>query len=156
MTQGEQLIQEEEGPSSPTVYLVAGIEHIARGRVVDAKVPGAGLCQAALDAQDANDLATALFLAQAIPGYSACNAVQQAVLQSMCFQLGDLSGWPHFRAALVVADYAGAADQMLYKDGTVASGPSEWYTQTPARCAREAYMMRKGEWLDYGVSPPAS
>jgi GH24 family phage-related lysozyme (muramidase) len=132
-----QLVAEEEGPSSPTVYYVSGVAHIGRGVCVDAKVAGAGLPAEVLVALDAYKLTAATDMAADLAGYAACNDVRQAVLVSMCYQLGTLADWPLFRAALAAGNYQEAAAQML---------ASEWAAQTPARAKREASMMLSGVW----------
>lgn len=156
MLLSQQLLEEEEGPSSPHVYADSrGYWTIARGTLVDSRIICEGLCQEALAAQDNYTLQQAAALASGLLGYTQCNAVRQAVCVSMCFQLGGLSGWPGFKAALSIGDYNTAADNMLYKVVSEKT-PSDWYLQTPTRCARAAYMMRTGAWLNYGVEPPIS
>jgi hypothetical protein len=57
----------------------------------------------------------------------------------MCFQLGDLHGWPDFKGALAMDDYEAAA---------AAGMDSEWArTQTPVRAKREMDMLRTGIWI---------
>lgn len=150
-----QLIGEEEGESAPLVYLDSrGYQTIARGCLVDRKVTGAeGLCPAARDAQDAYTLSKAKTLAALIPGFEFCSEIRQAVMVSMCFQLGDLHGWPDFRAAIEGEDYNEASQQMLFA-APPATIPSDWYKETPTRCARAAYMMRTDTWLAHGVPIP--
>lgn len=153
--QALQLVSEEEGPSSAHVYPDSrGFWTIARGCLVDPRLISEGLCQAALDAQDAYSLDKAKGRAAALPGYENCSALRQAVLASMCYQLGDLSGWPHFRAALSAQDYSATADNMLYNDVTNHTR-SDWDKQTSRRCEREAYMMRADTWLPHGLKVPA-
>jgi GH24 family phage-related lysozyme (muramidase) len=134
-----QLISEEEGPSSPTVYLIDGLAHIGRGVCVDASVPGVGLPPNVLALLDATALAAAETEAGDIPGYSDCNPVRQAVIVSMCYQLGTLADWPIFRTALVNGNYGAAADAMM---------ASRWATETPQRAKRESDMMRSGNWIE--------
>ena len=135
-----QIISEEEGPSSPTVYFVGTppIAHIGRGVCVDKSIAGAGLPAGILAQLDADMLARAEAEAAQIPGFYDCNDVRQAVLVSMVYQLGNLDTWLQFRAALVVKDYTAAATAMLY---------SRWASQTPARAARQSSMMRSGDWV---------
>jgi GH24 family phage-related lysozyme (muramidase) len=149
------LIDEEEGPSSPLAYHDnLGFITIARGCLIDPRSRGAdGLCPAALAAQDAYTLAKAQKLAASLPGFSACNDAQQAVVVSMCFQLGDLHDWPDFRAALEAGDYAECSQQMLFAKPP-ALLPSSWHKETPQRCERAAYMMRSGIWLNHGDPIP--
>lgn len=147
-TLANKLLDEEEGKSSPTVYYVAGLAHVGRGVCIDPRVPGAGLCDAALATQDAFSLQKAQALAAAIPGFAACNQVRQAVVISMCYQMGDLAGWPGFKAALAARDYARASAEMLYENPPDPKW-SAWHTQTTDRCEREADMMRLGTWMPY-------
>lgn len=134
------LIGEEEGREScayqdntPQRYWTIGI-----GALVDKRVPGAGLCDEAIDAQFKHDSARAWRDAAALPGFQRCNEVRQAVLVSMCYQLGSLHDWPHFKAALALGDYASAATH---------GRDSDWYReQTPKRAEREMRMMASGLW----------
>ncbi len=144
----QQLIDEEEGPSSKTVYYVQGLAHVARGCCIDPKVPGAGLCDAALSTQDAFDIQRAGSLASVLDGWDKCNDVQQAVLVSLCFQMGSMSGWPDFKHALAAGDYELAADNLLYESPPQTVW-SLFHKQTPARCEREAEMLRTGKWVPY-------
>jgi lysozyme len=134
-----QLIGEEEGreacayeDSTPQRYLTIGI-----GALVDKRVAGAGLCDEAIDAQFAHDSARAWRDAAALPGFQRCNEVRQAVLVSLCFQLGSLHDWPHFKGALALDDYAAAAAAGL---------DSLWAKQTPTRAQRQMKMMASGLW----------
>lgn len=135
----EQLIAEEEGRERCAYQDSQGLWTIGIGCLVDKRKNAAGLCDAAIDAQFAHDSATARGWAAAIPGWSLCNDVQQAVIVSMCFQLGQLHDWPFFRAALARGDFAGAE---------AAGQQSEWFRQTPARAKRELNMLRTGQWQD--------
>jgi GH24 family phage-related lysozyme (muramidase) len=154
MSLEQQLVDEEEGPQIPHVYKDSrGFWTISRGCLVDPAVPGAGLCQEAMDAQDAHSLAIAQARAALLAGFAACSDVRQAVLVSMCYQLGGLVGWPDFKAALAAGDYAEVSQQMLFAN--VAAGkPSAWLTETPMRCRRAAYMMRSNTWLAHGAPIP--
>ena len=89
---------------------------------------------------DVIKLNEAVNLAQKLPGYFQCNDVRQAVLVSMCYQLGGLELWPHLRLALARGDYAATADAML---------TSKWAVETPARAQREITMMKTGEWVPH-------
>lgn len=149
MTPDEQLISEEEGRERCAYPDNRGYQTIGVGCLVDKRVPGAGLCDAAIDAQFAHDSAKARETAAALPAFQRCNAVRQAVLVSLCFQLGSLDGWPRFRAALALGDYAGAANNLLYADPATRE-PSALAKETPARCQREAQMLARGEWVPQG------
>lgn len=134
----QQLIEQEEG-RSPFVYTDSeGYATIGIGCLVDDRVKGSsGLCDAAIDAQFAHDSERARKDAAALPGFQRCNEVRQAVLISMCFQLGNLQGWPKFKAALALGDYDMAAEEGM---------DSRWAKQTPARAQRQMHMLRTGEW----------
>lgn len=132
------LIEREEGRRATAYQDSRGLWSIGVGALVDARFPGAGLCDASIDAQFAHDAASARAEAQDVPGFERCNDVRQAVLISMCFQLGSLSEWSKLRSAVGAADYNAAADEML---------ASQWHTQTQARCERAAQMMRSGAFI---------
>ena len=134
-----QLLDEEEGPHSPTAYKDSrGLLTISRGCLIDPSVRGAGLCAAAMAAQDAHDVAQATAIAQHLPHFADVGEIRQAVLISMTFQMGyGPLKWPKFVAALSALDYAAAS---------VAGLDSEWARQTPARAAREMAMLESGIW----------
>lgn len=135
------LLEEEEGESTH-LYYCDGLAHIGVGCLIDPKVPSDGLCQEAIDAQLFHDMAKAQSLAAGLPGFDQCNEVRQAVLVSMCFQLGSLADWPRFKAALTAADYVTAAQEGLN---------SRWAKeQTPLRAIREMGMLASGEWTERG------
>jgi GH24 family phage-related lysozyme (muramidase) len=140
LTLQEQLVGEEEGRER-CVYLDSrGYMTIGIGCLVDKRFHGAGLCDAAIAVQFAHDSTQARIDAAALPGFQQCNDVRQAVLVSLCFQLGALRDWPHFRAALAVGDFAAAADAGLNSD---------WArTETPKRAQREMQMLRTGLWVN--------
>lgn len=130
------LVSEEEG-RVPHVYQDnLGFWTIGVGALVDAR-KGGRLCDEAIDAQLEHDLKAARERAAALSGFDQCNEVRQAVIVSMCFQLGSLATWTHFRNALAAGDYSAAADAGL---------DSLWARQTPARAQRQMAMLRSGEW----------
>lgn len=135
----ETLIAEEEGRIRCAYQDSRGLWTIGIGCLVDHSVAGAGLCDAAIDAQFAHDSATARAEAENLPGFEGCNDVQRAVLVSMCFQLGNLASWPKFKAALGVGDFKAAAAEGLN---------SMWAHQTPRRAQREMAMLESGQWQD--------
>jgi lysozyme len=140
----DRILTEEEGVE-PAVYKDSrGFWTIGVGALVDPSVKGAGLCEAAIAAQLDFDKAQAVTDANAIPGFSDCNDVQQAAIISMCFQLGALL-WPNFREALAAKNYPAARAAAL---------DSRWATQTAQRAHREAYMLGTGKWLDHGAPVP--
>jgi len=134
------LIEESEGRTNTVIKDTLGYDTIGIGCCVDARVRGCGLCDEAIDVQFAHDSKTAREEAADLPGFQRCNDVRQAVLVSMCFQLGDLRDWPKFKAALAMGDYTAAAAAGL---------DSEWArTETPARAKREMAMLESGSWIE--------
>lgn len=134
-----QLLTEEEGRTATVIRDSLGYSTIGIGCCVDPRVRGAGLCDAAIDTQFAHNSVQARNDAEALPGFLHCNDVRQTVLISCCFQLGDLHGWPDFKAALALDDYEAAA---------AAGADSEWArTETPVRAKREMDMLRTGIWI---------
>lgn len=140
----EQLIGEEEGrvrtaypDSSESHFLTIGI-----GCCVDKRVKGTGLCDAAIDAQFAHDRGNADAVCARIPNFTALNAVQQAALVSVAFQLGDqILGWKAFMAAMLASDAKAAATALR---------DSEWArTETPHRADRETSMLETGTWMEH-------
>lgn len=137
----ETLIAEEEG-REPCVYRDSlGLFTIGIGCLVDKSHLGAGLCDAAIEAQFAHDSAAARTEASRYPHYDEFNAVRQAVLISMCFQLGTKPlHWTNFMNALAARDYTKAA---------AAGRDSDWWRlQTPARAEREMTMLESGQWVE--------
>src|SRR5689334_15014607 len=131
-----QLVSEEEGRIAHVYQDSEGFWTIGVGCLVDARKGGA-LCDEAIDVQLEHDMALARSRASALPGFSRCNDVRQAVLVSMCFQLGTLQDWPNFKSALARADYASAAEHGF---------DSAWAKQTPLRAQRQMNMLRTGLW----------
>lgn len=134
-----QLIGEEEGREALAYPDIRGFTTIGIGCLVDRRVNGAvGLCDAAIDAQFAHDSTRARADAMRIAGFENCNDVRQAVLVSMCFQLGSLHDWPNFRRAIETGDYFLAAAHGRDSDW--------WRTQTRARAERQLTMLVTGQW----------
>lgn len=130
------LISEEEGRIAHVYQDHLGYWTIGVGCLVDAR-KGGGLCDEAIDAQLEHDLARFRKQAESLPGYATLNEVRQAVIISMLFQLGSLSGWPKFRKALADGDYDQAAEEGMN---------STWAKQTPNRAQRQMHMLRTGVW----------
>jgi len=130
------LVSEEEGRIAHVYQDSEGWWTIGVGALVDARKGGA-LCDEAIDVQLDHDLQAARKRAANLPGFQRCNEVRQAVLVSMCFQLGSLQGWPKFKAALALGDYVLAATEGL---------ASLWAKQTPSRAQRQMHMLQTGEW----------
>lgn len=139
----QQIIEAAEGRRRKAYPDTRGILTIGIGCVVDSKIASApGLCDAAIDAQFADDSAAARARAAAIPGYAALNPVQQGVLVSMCYQLGSLQ-WPQFRAAIARGDLVAAA---------AAGADSEWAkSETQTRAKWELGMLQSGELVPYPI-----
>lgn len=135
------LIAEEEG-RDPCVYRDSmGLLTIGIGCLVDKSQLGAGLCEAAIDAQFEHDSASARAIAARFPHYAELDPVRQAVLISMAFQLGTKPlHWPNFMAALEARDYAKAAQEGRDSDW--------WRVQTHNRAEREMKMLSTGEWVN--------
>lgn len=135
-----QLIGEEEGRIRYAYKDMHGLMTIGIGCLVDATVPGAGLCDEAIDVQFAHDSAEARRLAARFPGFDRCNEIRQAVLISMCFQMGTKPlGWPNFCHALDLGDYALAAKHGRDSDW--------WRSQTRKRAERAMQMLESGQWV---------
>jgi len=140
----DRIITEEEGCTRNVIKDSKGYLTIGIGACVDPAVTGAGLCDAAIQAQLDYNKAEAVAEANNIPGFSACNNIQQGAVVSMCFQLGALE-WPVFRAAMAANNWPAAAAAAL---------DSKWATETPTRAERECYMLATGKWLDHGAPIP--
>lgn len=138
----EQLIGEEEGRVRTSYKDSRGFDTIAIGCLVDKRVRGAGLCDAAIDAQFAHDRASADAICARIPNFEDLGDVQKAALTSVAFQLGDqVLGWKNFMAAMERRDLASAA---------AALRDSEWArTETPQRAERETSMLESGNWVEH-------
>lgn len=145
MNMAEKLIGEEEGREKCAYRDNLGYLSIAIGCLVDKSQPGAGLCDAAIDAQFEHDQANAERIAAHYPYFAELNEVRQAVLISMSFQMSTKPQlWPHFMQCLARRDYSGAA---------AAGRDSEWCkVQTHGRAEREMKMLESGEWVDYDPS----
>lgn len=141
MSLAEKLIGEEEGREPCAYPDTEGFLTIGIGALVDRRQPGAGLCDAAIDAQFAHDSAEARATAARFPHYSDLNEVRQAVLISMAFQLGSKPlHWPQFMAALEARDPKKAA---------AAGRDTDWWrVQTHTRAEREMRMLETGEWVE--------
>lgn len=137
----ETLLGEEEGLEKCVYKDSLGFDTIAIGCLVDRRVPGAGLCDEAIAVQFAHDSKKARALAPRFPGFERCNDVRQAVLVSMCFQMGGKPlKWPNFCRALELGDYATAAAHGL---------DSKWAReQTPKRAKRQMQMLASGQWVE--------
>ena len=138
----EQLIGEEEGRERCAYKDSRGFDTIGIGCLVDKRMRGAGLCDAAIDAQFTHDRANADAICARIPNFRELNDVQKASLTSVAFQLGDqILGWKHFMAAMGAKNIRGAAAALLDSDWAL--------KQTPERAQRETQMLSTGEWVEH-------
>lgn len=136
----EALIGESEGRERCVYKDNLGFWSIGIGALVDPKVPGAGLCDEAIDAQFTHDSRTARVTAARFPFFDQLSNVRKAVLISMAFQLGSKPlYWPDFMAALRAKDYAAAA--------TAGRDTAWWKEQTHARAEREMRMLEEDCWI---------
>lgn len=135
----ETLIEQQEGREAHVYKDSRNLWSIGIGCLVDPSVPGAGLCDAAIEVQFAHDSAWARTVAAEFPHFADMNEVRQAVLISMAFQLGSKPlHWPNFMAALNAQDFKAAAAAGL---------DSDWArTQTPKRAELEMLMLSTGGW----------
>lgn len=84
----------------------------------------------------AQDMHSAIDIANGFPYFDTMNDVRQAALISMAYQLGSQPlHWPMFMAALGVEDYAAAA---------IAGLDSLWAKQTSKRAEEEMAMLSTG------------
>lgn len=131
----QQLIEQEEGRERCAYQDTRKLWTIGIGCLIDSSIPGAGLCDQAIDVQFAHDSARARKDAAALPGFQRCSEARQAVLISMCFQLGSLQGWPKFKAAIALGDFDLAAEEGMN---------SLWAKQTSSRAQRQMRILRTG------------
>lgn len=138
----ETLLGEEEGREACVYKDSLGFWTIGIGCLVDKSRGAAGLCDEAIAVQFAHDSAKARERAARFVGFERCNDVRQAVLVSMCFQMGGKPlKWPNFCRALELGDYAAAAAHGL---------DSNWARhQTPKRAKRQMQMLASGQWVEY-------
>lgn len=62
----------------------------------------------------------------------------------MAYQIGSVTGFPSFCAAVREGRWEDAANEMMWRDGTKKAIRSRWYTQTPNRCQKMADLMQYG------------
>lgn len=137
----QKLVAEGEGRDSCVYRDSLGLFTIGVGALVDKSQLGAGLCDAAIDAQFEHDSAAARAIAARFPHFAELNEVRQAVLISMAFQLSTKPlYWPNFMAALEARDYMEAAKHGRDTDW--------WRVQTHQRAEREMTMLATGLWVN--------
>lgn len=134
-----QQLEIEEGRRKAAYTDSLGYLTIGVGRLIDAR-KGGGLSNDEIDYLLANDIkAKTAELMQACPWAASLNEPRQAVLISMCFQmgLGKLMGFAHTLMSVRSGRFEDAAVQML---------DSAWAKQTPERAKRMSEQMRTGDW----------
>jgi GH24 family phage-related lysozyme (muramidase) len=136
---GEALVAHFEGRRRCVYPDTRGLQTIGIGACVDPKVPGAGLCDEAIEAQFNYNAANARSVSAHFPHYAELDDVRKAALFSMAFQLGDKPlHWPNFMSALEAKDYKAAA---------AAGRDSDWWrNQTRDRAEHEMTMLETGNW----------
>lgn len=136
----EALIGESEGRERCVYKDNLGFWSIGIGALVDPKVPGAGLCDEAIDAQFAHDVKDAKAIAIRFPYFDELSEVRKAVLISMAYQLGSKPlYWQDFMSGLRLKDYKLAA--------TAGRDTHWWQEQTHARAEREMRMLEEDCWI---------
>lgn len=137
----ESLLENEEGCEN-TAYLDSeGKPSIGIGHYDPRLVPGVTTwTDAQVEAQFEADFIRARDgIAKAWPAISKLDAVRQAYVVSMAFQLGvaGVLGFPRMLSALAAGAWQSAYDEAL---------ASKWHSQTPARCERAARAFFTGQW----------
>jgi lysozyme len=139
MSRLTELIEAQEGRKK-TVYLDSeGFWTIGVGCLVDAR-KGGGLRDEEVDFIRDNRIALATSdVKHQFPWFVGLNEPRQAVLISMCFQMG-LSGLLGFKKALA------AMRDERWADAEREMRDSLWFKQTPERAGRMAHQIFSGAW----------
>lgn len=139
MSRLTELIEAQEGRKK-TVYLDSeGFWTIGVGCLVDAR-KGGGLRDEEIDFIRDNRIALATSdVKHQFPWFVGLNEPRQAVLISMCFQMG-LSGLLGFKKALA------AMRDERWADAEREMRDSLWFKQTPERAGRMAHQIFSGAW----------
>ena len=131
----QQQLKTDEGLRLKPYHCTAGALTIGYGRNLDA----VGITEAEADIMLRADIEIAERGAQALVGnvWDSLSPARKAVLINMTFNLGRtrLAAFKNFLAALSVADYDTAADEML---------DSRWARQVGDRATRLSDAMRRG------------
>ena len=134
-------IEGEEGRSACAYTDSRGFLTIGVGLLIDRRVHDAGLREHEMDWLLAGRLNACASAMEDWPAWKAVlgDAVREAVLIGMCFQLGaaGLAKFHDTLAWIARRDWEAAARQGL---------ESAWAKQTPARAQRAMEMMRTGRW----------
>jgi len=133
------LLYRDEGKVRHVYKDSLGFDTIGAGRLVD-KRKGGGLSDVEIDYLLDNDIAAKRAeVYAALPWVAQLDAVREAVLLSMAFQMGT-EGLLEFVRTLAAVRYG------KYDDAAVFMLESKWSEQTPERAGRMAEMMKSGEW----------
>ena len=131
----QQQLKTDEGLRLKPYHCTAGALTVGYGRNLD----DVGITEAEADIMLRADIEIAERGAQALVGHAwdELSPARQAVLINMTFNLGRtrLAAFKNFLAALSVADYDTAADEML---------DSRWARQVGDRATRLSDVMRRG------------
>ena len=133
-------LEDDEGRRECVYQDSEGYWTIGIGRLVDARVPGAGLRPAEIDMLFENDvISRELELAKLFPWVMKLDDARKAAVTNMSFQLGmpRFSGFKRMLAALRDERWAEAETHAL---------DSLWARQTPKRAKRVARQLATGEW----------
>lgn len=137
LTVVEKLLVREEGLRLSAYRDSEGYWTIGVGRLIDAR-RGGGITEEEAAYLLRNDITRATNdLDAKLPWWRQLDEVRQAVVVSMCFQLG-ISGLLQFRRTLR------AVQEGRYADAAAAMLQSLWAAQTPERARRAADAMKTG------------
>ena len=92
-----------------------------------------------VDVEDAQEAAGLSFTREELTEMS---SERWAVIISMCFQMGSVTKFKSFIAAVKAGDWGRAADEMLWSNGLKKQRRSAWYKETPRRCEKASEIMR--------------
>jgi lysozyme len=135
----DDLIRKYEGCRLTAYRDSLGLWTCGWGHLLDQSVdwPGYTITQDQADTWLEQDISTAQLIAVRFPHWYSLNEVRQAVLTSLCFQMGTKPlYWPQFNLELEKQDYHEAA---------IAGMDSRWAEQTPARAKEEMAMLESGK-----------
>ena len=143
-------LKRHEGFRSHVYKCPAGKWTIGYGRNVDPDGGGGGISEGEAEILlKADILGMTTFIVWEFDWFKTLDWVRQEVLVEMAFQLGFsglLTKFPRTLAAIGQGNFAGAADEMRWKDPLAFKlKPSAWHEQTPTRCKELVAMMRTGE-----------
>ena len=127
----KELIKQHEGLSLVPYRCTAGKLTIGYGHNLDDKP----ITEKMADFMLEDDMAEFIIKAQSYDWFKKLDDRRKAVIVDMCYNLGSLTGWNNFQAALSSGDYESAADCMMN---------SKWAKQVGRRAVTLANIMSKG------------